>query len=218
MKRFVVVGLGIFGSGVAQTLHEKGHEVIAVDRDENKVNRVAARVSGAVVGDGRDREVLKRIGARGADAAIVSTGDEFGAAVLAAMALRDLEVKSVYVKVVADEHARILDKLGVTETVFPERDSAVGLAQRLAGSSAVLSYFHLKSGFFLQEMGVPKQWIGKTLRQLELPKRHQVFIVAVHDVLTDTIIPAPSPDQQLKDSDTLLVAGPEEQLANLVGG
>lgn len=217
MKRFVVVGLGIFGSGVAETLHEKGHEVIAIDLDEGKVNRLAARVSSAVVGDGRQRDVLERIGARRADAAIVSTGTEFGAAVLAAMALRDLEVKEIYVKVVAEEHARILEKLGVTETVFPEIDSAIGLAHRLAGSSAVLSYFHLKSGFFLQEMGVPKQWIGKTLRELELPRKHKVFVVAIHDVLTDTIIPAPDPDQHLKDSDTMLVAGPEAQLAGLLG-
>jgi trk system potassium uptake protein TrkA len=218
MKRFVVIGLGIFGSGVAETLHEKGHEVIAIDLDEDKVNRVAARVSSAVVGDGRQRDVLDRIGAKRADAAIVSTGSEFGAAVLAAMALRDLKVKEVYVKVVAEEHARILEKLGVTETIFPERDSAIGLAQRLAGSSTVLSYFHLKSGFFLQEMGVPKQWIGKSLRELALPRKHQVFVVAVHDVLTDTITPAPHPDQQLKDSDTMLVAGPEERLEGLVRG
>lgn len=215
MKRFVIVGLGIFGSAVARTLHAKGHEVIAVDLAEGKVNRIAPYVSSAVVGDGRDRDTLERIGARAADAAIVSTGTDFGAAVLSAMALRELEVKELYVKVVAPDHARILERLGVTEAVFPEQDSAIGLAMRLAGSSAVLSYFHLRSGFSLQEMGVPQPWIGKTLRQLELPKRYKVFVVAVHEVLTDTITPAPSPDQPLKDSDTLLLAGPEQQLAAL---
>lgn len=215
MKRYVVIGLGEFGASVAETLYRRGDDVIAIDLREDRVDRLAAHASRAVVADAREREVLERIGVKGADAAIVTTGDDLGASILAVMALRDLEVKEIYVKVVSLVHARVLNQLGVTETVFPERESGTALALRLGGGDAVLNYVRLGRGFSLQEIAVPKEWIGKTLRELSLPARYKVVIVAMHDFLRDEIIPAPDPDKPLKDSDTLLLAGAAEQLGKL---
>ncbi len=215
MKRFVIVGLGSFGSSAARALYTQGHDVIAVDFVEDKVDAIAAHVTRAAVGDARQLDILERIGAKDADAAVVSTGDDMSASILSVMALRDLGVREIYVKAVSRDHARILKKIGITETIFPEQESAMNLATRISRSSALLNYVRLGGGFSLQEMAVPNEWNGKTLRELQLRARYGISVVAVHDVLTDAMIPVPDPDAPLKDSDTLLVSGSDESLATV---
>ena len=212
MKRFVVIGLGNFGSSVAEALHAQGHEVIALDLNEVSVDRIAPHVTRAAVGDGKQLQTLERAGAKGADVGVVSTGDDITASILATMALRDLGVREVYVKVISHDHARVMEKMGVTETVFPERESGLGLATRVS-DTRILNYVRLGTGFSVQEMAVPDGWIGRTLRELALPRHFRISVIAVHDVLRDEMIPVPAPDAKLKDSDTLLVAGANEDLA-----
>lgn len=212
MKRFVVVGLGNFGSSVAESLNAQGHDVLAVDTSEEAVERIAGTVSSAVIADGRSAKTLERIGARGADAGIIGTGDDITASILATMALKDVSVREIYVKVISVDHARVMEKLGVTETIFPERDSAQRLAARLTTTS-ILNFVRLGTSFGIQEMAVPEGWVGESLRTLELPRRYGISVIAVHDVLTDTMSPTPDPDAPLKESDTLLVAGKDADLA-----
>ena len=216
MKRFVVIGLGNFGTSVAEALHEQGHDVVAVDLRDEPVDRVAAHVSRAAVGDGRQAETLRRLGAEAADGGVVSTGDDITASILATMALRDLGVKEVYVKVVSRDHARVMARIGVTETIFPEREAAHNLGTRLS-SSAVLNYVDLGAGFSIQEVTVPAAWEGQTLRELGLRLEHGVSVVAVHDVLRDAMHVPPDPDAPLRGSDTLLVAGADSHLQKLSG-
>ena len=163
MKRFVVVGLGNFGSAVAETLSELGHEVAALDTSEEAVDRLADRIARAAVGSGLEASVLERIGARSADAAIISTGDDITASALTTLALKDLGIKEIYVKVVSRDHGRVMERLGATETVFPERDSAQRLARQIA-SRRVVKFVELAPGFSLQEMAVPDRWVGRSLR------------------------------------------------------
>jgi trk system potassium uptake protein TrkA len=212
MKRFVVIGLGNFGSSAAEALHAQGHEVIAVDPRAEAVDRIAPHVTRAAVADGRSVEVLERVGARGADAGVVSTGDDITASILSTMALRDLGVKEVFVKVVSRDHARVMERIGVTETVFPERDTGLALASRLSGS-AILNYVRLGTGFSMQEMAVRADWVGKSLRELELRRNYGITVIAIHEILEDRIISTPDPDLVLKGSETLLVAGRDEDLA-----
>ncbi len=212
MKRFVVIGLGNFGSSTAESLFSKGHEVIAVDQDANAVDRIAKFATRAAVADGKNPQMLERAGAKGADAGVVSTGDDITASILATMALHDLGVRDVYVKVISRDHARVMERMGVTETIFPERESALALGTRMSGAG-LLNYVKLGGGFSIQEMAVPNVWVGRTLRDLSLRTRYGITIVAVHDVLTDQIIASPNPDAMLKDSDTLLVTGRDEDLS-----
>ncbi|QDE92153.1 potassium transporter TrkA [Myxococcus xanthus] len=206
MKRIIVVGLGNFGSVIAARLHEQGHDVIAIDPRPAVVDALGARVSKAMVGDATQRQVLEEVGARGADAAIVSTGADLSASILALLALRDSGIQDIYVKVRSDDHARIANALGATESIFPERESALGLASRIT-SGRLLQYVQLGTEFGLQEMPVPEAWYGKSLRVLALPQRYRVHVVAVHDVLQDRMLPVPDPDRLLTPSDALLVAG-----------
>src|SRR5690606_19297371 len=215
MKRFIVVGLGIFGSGVAEALHREGNDVIAIDLQEEKVNRIARLVTEAVVGDATSVDVLEGIGAMSADAAVVSTGDNMSASILAAMALKDLQVKEIYIKVISYDHARIMRKIGVTDIVFPERESALNLSTRISRSQALLNYVHIGSGLSLQEMAIPVQWEGKTLRELKLPAQFRVSVVALRDVLTDQLVPVPDPDAPLLDTQTLIITGDDKNLARV---
>ena len=214
MKRFVVIGLGNFGNSAAEALSAKGHEVIAVDLDGDAIDRIAPAVAKAAVGDGTELETLERLGAREADAGVVATGDDITASVLATMALHDLDITDVYVKVVSHDHARVMQRFGVTETIFPERDSAISLSARISGT-ALVNYVQLGSGFSIQEMGVPQEWLGCTIRELKLRQEYDLTVLALHDVLTDKITPSPNPDSVLKDSDTLLVAGDDKALARV---
>lgn len=212
MKRFIVVGLGNFGSSVAESLHAIGHDVVALDRDPDRADQMARLVTRAAVGDGTDVRTLERVGAEDADAAVISTGDDITASAMTTLVLRDLGVEEIYVKVVSHDHARLIEKIGVTETIFPERESGIRLGKRIS-SRSLLNYVQLGHGFSLQEMAVPNSWVGQSLRDLELPRRLGVSVVAVHDVLMDQIVPVPDPDAPLKESDTLLVAGLDESLA-----
>ena len=214
MLRFIIVGLGNFGFTIAKSLAENGHDVIAIDLDGDVVDRLAAFVSQAAVGDATELETLRRIGGAEADVGVVSTGDDITSSILATMALRDLKVKDIYVKVISNEHARVMSRIGVTDIVFPERDSAIGLAMRISGP-ALLNYVRLGTQFSILEMGVPDQWNGKTIRELQLRKEFEVTIVAVHDILMDKFKVPPDPDQLLKDSDSLMVAGSNAALQKI---
>jgi trk/ktr system potassium uptake protein len=215
MKRFVVIGLGNFGSSAALALHNLGHHVVAIDSDPEKTQRLAEKLGATVAGDATEVHVLEEIGAGNADAGIVSTGRDVTASLLSALALRDCGVREIHVKVVSELHARILETLGVADSIFPEREAAQLLAKRVS-SREILNYVDLGAGFSAQEMVVPPDWIGRSLRELELPRRHGTWVVAVRDYLTGETRPAPDPDAPLKESDALLVAGRDESLARLV--
>ncbi|MDT8342680.1 MAG: TrkA family potassium uptake protein [Longimicrobiales bacterium] len=216
MKRFIVVGLGNFGSSVAETLHAMGHDVVALDSDGERVDHMATLVTRAAVGSGTDPRTLERIGAEDADAAIISTGDDITASAMTALMLRDLGVEEIYVKVISHDHARLIEKIGVTETIFPERESGIRLGKRIS-SRMLLNYMQLAPGFSLQETAVPGSWVGRSLRELQLPQRMGISVVAVHDFLVDELYPVPDPDAPLKESDTLLIAGRDENLKKAAG-
>jgi trk system potassium uptake protein len=213
-KRFVVVGLGNFGASAAEALHAAGHDVSALDVDERKVDRIAPLVTQAAMGDGTEVRILERLGARDADAAVVSTGHDITASVLTTLALRDCGVREIYTKVISQNHARVMEKLGVTESIFPERESAQRLARRIV-SRVILNYVPLGPRFGAQELAVPSSWIGRSLRDLDLTREYRVAVIAVHDFLTDELQAIPDPEAPLKDSDTLLVAGHEDDLARV---
>lgn len=213
MKRFVVIGLGNFGSSIARALYAQGHEIVALDINEAVVDEIASHVSRAAVGDGRENDVLDELGAAEADVGVVSTGDDITSSILATMSLQDLGVEDIYVKVISTDHARAMQRIGVTETIFPERQAAENLAARLAQSESILNYVRLGPAFSIQEMAVPNEWIGKSLREINMRSNYGVTVIAIHDVLTDEMNPVPDPSEPLKDSDTLLVAGPQEKLA-----
>lgn len=215
MKRFVVVGLGHFGSWVARALHASGHETIAIDRNADVVDLHAPFVTKGVAGDATQSDLLRHVGVEGADAAIVSTGEDLAASVLTTIALKDVGIGEIFVKVTSLEAARALELMGVTDTIFPEREIAFRVARSLS-SRGVVDYLPLGGGYSIQEVAIPDHWLGKTLRELELPRKHGINVAAVYDVLSDKLHPAPNPDAPLKDSDIAIVVGRDETVAEVL--
>lgn len=214
MKRFVVIGLGAFGSWVSRALAKDGFDVIAIDRDADRVDRFAHEVARAIVGDATDALVLKKAGVADADAAVVSTGDDLAATILSILALRELGVERIVAKVTSPESQRAVERFDV-EVVFPEQEGAGRLAYRLA-SSTVLEYIPLGAKHSIQEIPVPYEWIGQSLRELALPAREQIQIVALFDVLSGRWDVVPSADRVVTDSDAAIVAGTTQALEHLV--
>lgn len=215
MQRYVVVGLGHFGGWVARALFAQGHDVIAIERDPPLVDRFRNEVTVAVVGDATDRALLGQVGAATADAAVVSTGQDLATSILATLALRELGVKDIYVKVGSPEAARALEAFDVRETIFPEREVADRLAHRIA-SKTVLDYVPLAPGVSIQELAIPDGWLGKSLRELALPTTYGIQIVALHDLLAGSVEVVPDPDRSLRESDVAIVAGRDEAIRGVL--
>ncbi|GMV06140.1 MAG: potassium transporter TrkA [Gemmatimonadota bacterium] len=214
MKRFAVVGLGAFGSWVSRALTRSGFDVISIDRDAERVDRFAHEVARAIVGDATDLQLLRKAGVAHADAVVVSTGDDLAASILTVLALKDLHVPRIVVKVPSPEAVRALERFDV-EVVFPDREAAERLAYRLA-SSTVLEYIPLGRAHSIQEIGVPYAWIGMSLRQLALPTSTGIQVVALFDVLSGGWDVVPSPDRVITDSDVAIVAGSTDRIEELV--
>ena len=205
MGRFVVIGLGRFGSQLATRLYELGHEVLAIDSDADTVQALRDTVSQVAQVDVRDKPQLRALGLKDFDTAIVSVGEHLEASTLAALYCKELNLR-VVARAVSADHGKILEALGVDEVVFPERDMAIRLAERLA-SSNLLDFIALGPDYSIAEVAAPAPFIGKTLAELQVRQRFNVHVIAVQDVLTGTVAMAPPPDAKIRDSDVLVILG-----------
>lgn len=210
MARFAVIGLGRFGATLASRLYELGHEVLGVDVDEELVQACRDRMSEVAVLDVRDKSQVRALGLKDFDTVIISVGEHLEASTLAALYCKEMGVK-VIARAVSEDHGKILDALGVDEVLYPERDMAQRLAERLS-SKNLLDFVSLGPDFSIIEVATPASFLGKTLSELDIRRRFGVHVIAVRDVLTETVTLAPPPDVKLRDSDVLVVLGGREEL------
>lgn len=210
-RRFAVLGLGSFGGRVARELFKSGAEVLAVDRDAHAIAEISDDVTKAVVGDCRHREVLEELGIGAYNAVIVSLGESIEASTLVTFHLRDLKVPRIIVKAVTNDHRGLLDRVGATDVVFPEEESAQRLAKQIV-STNLLDYFELSDGYLIAEVAVPHSMVGRTLRELDVRKNFGVQVLLIQESVPEQIRTFPNPDTPLKDSDVLLVAGRDQDV------
>lgn len=210
MARFAVIGLGRFGATLASRLYELGHEVLGVDVDEELVQACRDRMSEVAVLDVRDKSQVRALGLKDFDTVIISVGEHLEASTLAALYCKEMGVK-VIARAVSEDHGKILDALGVDEVLYPERDMAQRLAERLS-SKNLLDFVSLGPDFSIIEVATPASFLGRTLAELDIRRRFGVHVIALRDVLTETVTLAPPPDVKLRDSDVLVVLGGREEL------
>ncbi len=206
MKRFCVIGLGNFGYHVARALFEDGHEVVAIDTDKEKVQRIQDYVSYAMIGDAASKDFLVGQGIAEMDAVILSTGERSHLSTLITLYLRELRVPRILVKAISEDHGRILEKVGATEIIFPEKDMAHKVARSLSNPN-ILEFIPLGEDTSISEAAPPMHFIGKNLIELDLRRRFNVTIIGIRDVLTGNFLALPSPDHVIKDSDLLVLIG-----------
>ena len=204
MRSYIVIGLGRFGSEAAIELTSLGCEVLAMDVRSELVQQISANVTHAVVADARDKEVLKALGVKDFECAIVAIGDDMAASVLAIMNLKELGIPHIVAKAYDETHRRVLEKLGADRVVIPEKEYADRLAKSLS-SPNVLDYIELSEDYGIVEVPVPRIWQSKTLKELNIRAKLGVNILAVRR--NEKFIVSPAADFQLLAGDIVVLLG-----------
>lgn len=215
MKTFVVIGLGRFGTAVARELSTLGHEVLAVDADEEAVEKVTDKVTHAVAGDARDASVLKALGVRNYDCGIVAVGGDVGNSALITLNLKEQGMKEVVCKAQSHVHQRVLEKIGADRVIFPEHEMGVKLAQGLS-SSNVLNFIEVSEDFGIVELEIPRSWQGKTVKDLDIRQKYHVNIIAVRKAAQGGELQvSPIVDYVLAEGDHVVALGRNEETNRL---
>jgi len=215
-QTFAVVGLGRFGFAVASTLLQLGQDVIGVDNDAERVRQMGELTNSAMEIDATDQRALQQAGIGEADVAIVSIGENIEASLLVVMQVKDLGVPKIIAKAVTPLHGRILEKLGVTRVIFPEREMAERTARSLVIPNA-LDYIALSNEFSIIDVETPSSFVGRTLRDIELRPRYGLMLLAIKrlDGAARTTLVAPPADEVIRSGDTLTLLGQHEHLAGV---
>ena len=217
MKSYIVIGLGRFGGSRARQLCTLGAEVLAMDVHNDLVQQLANDVTHAVVGDARDKEVLRALGVRNFDCAVIAIGDDLAASVLITMNLKELGAPYIVCKAHDETHRLVLEKLGA-EVVYPERDMAIRLAHRLETSQA-LDFVQLSEKINISKFALPAQAVGQTVVEVNLRNRFGLNIIAIEN--GGVVEEAVRPDYIFRTGDILYLSGSKEgfnKLAAWVNG
>jgi len=202
---FVVIGLGMFGRMVATSLAREGQAVLAIDINEDEVNRMATELDAVVRADATDEEALRDLRLDRMSCAVVAIGAEsMEASILATALLRQIGVPRIVARSLSDLHARVLRAVGAHEVVSPEVEMGQRLAYRLSHPN-VLDRVELGDNIELVELEVPAQYVGKTLVEIDVRRRFDITVVAIHR--GDKIVANPSRDEALREGETLMVIG-----------
>ena len=213
-KRFAVLGLGKFGFYLARTLYEQGNEVIAVDKDKEVVQEVKDYSSQAIIADATNKETLLSLGIEEVDTAVVSLGTRMDHSILVTLHLKEIGLKEIVVKAITEDHRKILEIIGATQVIFPERDMAEKLALHLS-SRNILDYLELAPGYSIMELAPGPSFIGKNIKDLQLRNIYNVQVIAIKELIPERINLIPSPDSVVKESDILVLMGKDEDLRKI---
>ena len=204
MKSYIVVGMGRFGREVARQLCLQGCEVLAIDNHSDLVQQISPDVTHAVVADARDKDVLKALGVKDFDCAIVAIGGDLSASVLATMNIKELGVPYVVCKAHDDTHRRVLEKIGADRVTIPEQENAARLARSLS-SLNVLDYIELSEDYGIVEIPSPRDWHDKSLKDLNVRAKLGVNILAIRR--GGKINVSPAADFMICEGDIMVVLG-----------
>ena len=209
MKSVLLIGLGRFGRHIAVKLNELGHEVMAVDKDEEKVQSTLPFVTNAIIGDSTNEAFLVSLGIKNYDVCIVAIGDDFQSSLETTSLLKELGGKLVVSRATRDVHEKFLLRNGADHVVYPEKQLGTWTAITYS-SEKIFDYINLGEGHVIMEVSAPPEWVGKTITQVDVRKNYHVNVLAIREegklnvaITSDTVF----------DSDqTLLVLGTEERI------
>ena len=206
MKSFLVIGMGRFGTAVAQELTELGQEVLAIDENEENVQSVAEDVTQVMQGDAQDEAVLRAVGVRNFDCCVVAVGTDMEASILITVMLKELGAKYIVAKARSAVHAKVLERVGADRVVLPESEMGRKLAQRLAHTN-VVDFIGVSDEYSILEVHTPKSWVGKSLVQLAVRQKYKVNVLAVRHGENGALDASPKPNMAIEPNDLLLIIG-----------
>lgn len=221
MKKYLTVGLGNFGFNLAAELVENGCEVLGIDVSKENVENAMDFITHAIIGDASNKEVLKSLKPDEYDAVIVSIGQDMAASILIALYLKELGATNIIVRAVSEDHGKILEKLGVPQVIFPEKDMAIKLANKLSMKN-VLDYLPMSDDYGIIEMDPPAKFDGKTLKELQIPSKYNCQVIGIKHIdadgkagFHDTKLSLPSADDIITKDTVLVIIGKYEDLDRL---
>jgi trk system potassium uptake protein TrkA len=214
VKKFIMLGMGTFGSALATKLAANGCQVTGVDQRRERLDLLKNVLHEAVIGDSTDREVLENLPIRDATAVFISLGETISQSLLATLHVRELGARNVIVKGVTKEHGKILEHLGVDRVVFPEEEVARELADRMTWPN-VLDYLPIDPEYSVAEVAMPSSLSGKTLAEANLRSRIGVHVMGIKDVMKGKFEMFPDGKTRLLEDQVLLVVGREQEIAAL---
>ena len=211
-KSVLIIGLGRFGRHAALKMMELRHQVMAVDKDESRVNALARLVTNAQIGDSTDEEFLRSLGVRDFDVCIVAIGDDFQSSLETTSLLKELGARHVVARASRERHEKFLLRNGADEVVYPEKQVAEWTAIS-AMSEQILDYFTISEGYSVFELSVPAEWAGHTMAELDVRKRYGVNVLGIKDkgVFNMSI----TPDTVFAGDASVLVLGRDRDVMNL---
>ena len=204
MKSILLIGAGRFGKNIAIKLREMDHQVLAVDKREDRIDAILPFVTNAQIGDGMNREFLQSLGVGNFDVCIVAIGNDFQGSLESTAYLKELGAKQVVSRAASDEQAKFLLRNGADEIVYPEKQMAFWTAIRY-GSEHIFDYVELGQDYAIFEVAIPGEWIGKTVGELDIRQKYKINIMALkNDGQIDMDI---SSDTRLTGRETMMVLG-----------
>ena len=209
MKHIAVIGLGLFGTSVAETLVQQGHYVLGIDVNEQRVQAMASTLNQCVTVGNTDEHALLALGIKEYDAVVVAIGD-IEANVMVVQTLQELGVKRIMAKAVSHRHGRVLQRLGVTHVVFPEHDMGVRAAHSLSGDR-IIDYIELSHEYHIVEIQAPRQFVGKTLDEIDLRKHYRITLIAIKT--PQSLLISPPAESLISAHSVLVIIGKNEDLA-----
>ena len=208
-KSILLIGLGRFGRHMAVKLNELGHEVLAVDSDEEKINDIADIVTNAQIGDSTNIQFLKKLGIDNFDACIVTISGDFQSSLETTSLLKELGAKKVISRAERDGQAKFLLRNGADEIVYPEKQLAYWTAIRYT-SDHIMDYIEIDNEHAIFEVAIPKEWIGKSIIEIDIRKKYNINILAFKE--NGKLNFAVKPDIILDENRSLLVIGEYKSL------
>lgn len=204
MKSILLIGINNFGTMLARQLHELGHQVLAVDRDEGRINAILPIVTDAQIGDSTNEAFLRSLGINNFDVCIVTIGSDFQSSLETTSLLKELGGRFVVSRADREVQAKFLLRNGADEVIIPEKQIAEWAAIRYA-SNHILDYISLDDTHAIYEVSVPKEWIGRSIGQIDIRRRYGIIILAVKE--SGKMNLSVMPETILSDSMTMLVVG-----------
>ncbi len=207
MKQALIIGMGRFGRNIARKLNNLGVQILAVDKNEANINDVLPYVTNAIIGDATEKEFLKTLGVTSFDVCFVTIGDDFLASLEASSFLKELGARKVVSRAAKNTQEKFLLRNGADHVVYPERLIGNLTAVRYF-NDVIIDYIPVGGGISIYELTTPKNWVGKTVGNINVRRQYHINIIAYrsHGQVSSII----SPDYQFNEEDSILVLGEEE--------
>ncbi len=212
-KSFAVIGLGKFGRSIVEEMVKAGADVLAIDMDEEKVKKVSEFVTCAAQADVRDMDAMDEFGISNMDGVVVAMTGSLDASIMATIYAKEAGVPYVLVKAQDEIHERILKKVGADRVIIPEQESGIRVARNMVTGNFI-DFIELSDRVKMIEMKVRQEWVGRSLRDLDLRKKHALNVIAVRQ--DGELLVNQDPDQPLQKDITLLVTVDKKDLQKLL--